>query len=73
MQYKIVATASAVGMLTSLAPILLIGIISGIIGHLMKKKSEEEKIQKAKELAYKEAIAKQNALIKALKEESNIL
>lgn len=66
-----VATASTIGMLTPLAPIVLIGITGGIIGRLIKKKSEKEKMQKAKELAYKEAIAKQNALIKALKEETN--
>lgn len=62
---------AASGVLTPLVPIVLIGITGGIIGHLIKKKSEEEKIRKAKELAYNEAIAKQNALIKALKEESN--
>lgn len=66
-----VATASIIGMLTPLAPIVLIGITSGLIGRMIKKKKEEEKMQKAKELAYKQAIAKQNAIIKALKEESN--
>lgn len=66
-----IATASIVSMLTPLAPITLFGITGGIIRHLIKKKSEEEKMQKAKELAYKEAIAKQNALINALKEELN--
>lgn len=66
-----VATASALGMLTPIAPILLVGVTSSIIGNLVKKKSEEEKFIKAKKLAYKEAIAKQNALIKTLKKESN--
>ncbi|MFC2472017.1 MAG: hypothetical protein ACFNVI_11550, partial [Lachnoanaerobaculum gingivalis] len=63
-----IATA---GMLTPLAPILLVGITANFWGSFMKKKSEEEKMLKAKELAYKDAIAKQNAIIKALKEDSN--
>lgn len=66
-----VATAGAIGMLTPLAPVVVLGIASGVIGRLIKKKSEEEKMHKAKELAYKQAIAKQNAIIKALKEESD--
>lgn len=65
-----VATAGAIGMLTPLAPVVVLGIASGVIGRLIKK-SEEEKMHKAKELAYKQAIAKQNAIIKALKEESD--
>lgn len=63
-----IATA---GMLTPLAPIVLVSLTAGIIGRFIKKKSEEEKMLKAKELVYKEAIAKQNAIIKALKKESN--
>lgn len=66
-----VATAGAIGMLTPLAPVVVLGIAGGVIGRLIKKKSEEEKMHKAKELAYKQAIAKQNAIIKALKEESD--
>lgn len=62
---------ATVGMLTPLAPILVVSITASFLGSFIKKKSEEEKMLKAKELAYKEAIAKQNAIIKALKEESN--
>lgn len=63
-----IATA---GMLTPLAPIVLVSITARLIGRFIKKRSEEEKMLKAKEMAYREAIAKQNAIIKALKEESN--
>lgn len=68
---RVAGEIAATGMLMPLAPIVLIGITAGVIGRFIKKKSEEEKMLKAKELAYKQAIAKQNAIIKALKEESN--
>lgn len=41
------------------------------VGRFIKKKSEGEKMLRGKMLAYKQAIAKQNAIIKALKEETN--
>lgn len=41
------------------------------VGRLIKKKSKDEKMLRGKMLAYKQAIAKQNAIIKALKEETN--
>lgn len=41
------------------------------VGRFIKKKSEDEKMLRGKMLAYKQAIAKQNAIIKALKEETN--
>lgn len=41
------------------------------VGRFIKKKSEDEKMLRGKMLAYKQAIAKQNAIIKVLKEETN--
>lgn len=60
---------AAVGMLTPLSPIFLASVAVGLLGRFVKQK--EEKLRRAKELAYKEAIAKQNAIIKELKKESN--
>lgn len=51
-----------------LSPTALIGVT--VLGRFVKRKKEEEKLRRAKELAYKEAIAKQNAIIKELKKES---
>ena len=66
-----VAAAMAAGMLTPLAPIVIIGGLTGLIGRLIKKNRNEKKIRDAKVFAYKQAIEKQNAIIKALKEETD--
>lgn len=63
---------ATVVMFTPLTLVVLVGITAGLLDRFIRKKSEEEKMPKAKEIAYKDAIAKQNAIIKALKEESNV-
>lgn len=63
------ATAGSVLTLSSLlaSPVVVLGGIGiGVASHIKNKKMQE-----AKELLYKDAIAKQNAILKALNEEKN--
>ena len=57
----------AAGVAVLAAPAVLLGGA----GLLMASHSRNEKLLRSKELLYKNAIAKQTAIIKALKEESN--
>lgn len=57
----------AAGIAVLAAPAVILGAVGvGVASHVKSKKLKE-----AKELVYKNAIAKQTAIIRALKEESN--
>lgn len=59
------------GMAAGIAVLAAPAVLLGGAGLLMASHNRNEKLRRSKELLYKNAIAKQTAIIKALKEESN--
>lgn len=59
------------GMAAGIAVLAAPAVLLGGVGLLMASHNRNEKLRRSKELLYKNAIAKQTAIIKALKEESN--
>ena len=59
------------GMAAGVAVLAAPAVLLGGAGLLMASHSRNEKLRRSKELLYKNAIVKQTAIIKALKEESN--
>lgn len=59
------------GMAAGIAVLAAPAVVLGGAGMMIASQNKKKKLRQAKELVYKNAVAKQNAILKALKEESN--